>query len=378
MSLDVEVLHQRLTESLARDGHFPSGWGQEVFERVPRHLFAPETVWEWDGAERRWIPVRREHAPQRWAELLYARDAVVTQVDDGRSGLGREATCSISAPAAVLNMLASLEPRPGDRVLEIGTGSGYHTALLCERVGEQHVTSVEIDASLVRRAVEVLADAGYRPHVVWGDGELGWPDGAPYDRLISTAAVRRVPPAWLEQVRPGGEIVTPWFPNYHGRGLIWLRMGDDGTAQGWFHGREAFMPVRGQRAERLDVRAVWAATRQEAVRTGTDLDLNDLDAHGEFALNVRLPGVGCYRQEADGGWFFLSEDSGSWARLSGMAAFRYGSRDLLAEVATAAEWWRANDRPKLFDFGLTVTKDQQHIWLRSPQHIVASEREGSA
>ncbi|WP_059007348.1 methyltransferase domain-containing protein [Streptomyces specialis] len=371
MSADIDVLGRRLTESLARGGHFQAGWTQAVFERVPRHLFAPETVWTWDAATSRWVPVRRGRAPEDWARLVYGEDAVVTQVDDGGMGPGREATSSISAPAAVLNMLASLEPRPGDRVLEIGTGSGYHTALLCERVGEQRVTSVEIDAKLVRAAVRALADAGYRPHVVWGDGELGWPDGAPYDRLISTAAVRRVPPAWLEQVRPGGEIVTPWFPNYHGRGLIWLRMGDNGTAQGWFHGREAFMPVRGQRAERLDVRAVWEATRHEARRAASGPDLRDLDAHGEFALSVRLPGVGCYRQEHDG-WFFLSEDNASWAQLSGGTAFRHGDRDLLAEVAAAVEWWRAHDRPKLFDFGVTVTKDRQDIWLRAPDRIVGA------
>jgi protein-L-isoaspartate O-methyltransferase len=242
MSVDTFALRQRLTESLARDGEFTKEWLREVVERVARHDFVPDMVWTWDGTVSGWVSVERADDPGRWAELVYSTDALVTQIDDGC-----EPTSSVSAPGAVLNMLAWLDPRPGDRVLEIGTGSRYNAALLCERVGDRFVTSVEIDGGLLCRAMRRLQVAGYRPHVVLADGEEGWPAGVPYDRLISTASVRRVPPAWLEQVRPGGEIVTPWFPNAHGRGLIWLRMREDGTARGWFRGGEAFMPVRGQR-----------------------------------------------------------------------------------------------------------------------------------
>ncbi|MGK5531760.1 methyltransferase domain-containing protein [Streptomyces sp. URMC 129] len=369
VDVDMEAPRRRLTEALARGGHFQSGWMEAVFERVPRHLFAPDTVWRRNPAGPGWLPVRWAEDPDLWTEMVYSEHGVVIQLDP----CGREATSVISPPAAVLNMLASLEPRPGERVLEIGTGSGYHAALLCERVGMGLVTSVEIDASLVRRAVRVLADAGYRPHVVWGDGELGWPDGAPYDRLISTSAVRRVPLAWLEQVRPGGEIVTPWYPNYHGRGLMWLRVGEDGTARGWFHGGESFMPVRGQGVTGTDPRQVWAATHSEAERFGgAAVDLSDVDEHGEFALSVLLPGVSHCRQAGDDDWFFLDAegDTVSWARVTPGASFRHGPRDLLTDIDWALDWWRARGRPRLFDFGVTVTKDHQDVWLRTPDRIV--------
>ncbi|MDT0319404.1 hypothetical protein RNC47_13755 [Streptomyces sp. DSM 44918] len=172
MSLDIEEFHQRLTESLADGGHFQQDWQRAAFERVPRHRYAPEVVWEWGGE--RWRPVVREKTPRRWAELVYADAPVVTRIDEAR----QEPTSSISAPAAVLNMVTSLDPQPGDRVLEVGTGSGYNTALLCERVGERGVTSVEVDIGLTHRAGLALRRAGYRPHLVWGDGKVGWRAGA--------------------------------------------------------------------------------------------------------------------------------------------------------------------------------------------------------
>jgi protein-L-isoaspartate(D-aspartate) O-methyltransferase len=375
MSADLQDLRQRLTESLARAGEFQKDWQRSAFERVARHAFAPDTVWVWDEASSAWGSVARAEEPGRWAELVYAAGSLVTQVDDGRTPPGkpgREPTSSISSPGAVLNMLAALDPQLGDRVLEVGTGSGYNAALLCERVGDRFVTTVEIDPALLRTATSRLREAGYRPHVVLGDGEEGWPSSAPFDRLISTASVRHVPAAWLEQVRPGGVIVTPWFPNAHGRGLIWLRMGEDGTARGRVVGGETFMPVRGQRPAPLDVAEVWAATHERAERVVIVPDLGDVDPHGEFALSVRLPGVGCYRQgqgqgqDPHGGWFFVSEDGASWAQLTGGAgAYRHGPRDLLAEVADAVAWWRDHGRPRLHDFGVTVTKEGQEVWPRA-------------
>ncbi|TDC74015.1 protein-L-isoaspartate(D-aspartate) O-methyltransferase [Streptomyces hainanensis] len=368
MSIDIEKFRQWLTKSLAEDGHFQRDWQREAFERVPRHRFAPETVWAWGGEI--WRPVVREEAPCRWAELVYADASVVTQVDDAR----QEPTSSISAPAAVMNMLTSLDPQPGDRVLEIGSGSGYNTALLCERVGERGVTSMEIDIGWMHRAGLTLRSSGRRPHLVWGDGEGGWPAGAPYDRLLSTAAVRRVPAAWLEQVRPGGEIVTPWFPNARGTGLIWLRVQEDGTARGWFHGGEAFMPVRGQGVVPLDVAGIWAATAGEAQRVsgGPSPELDGLDAHGRFALGVWLPGVVCWPQQD--GWFLATDDGGSWARSAGSAWWRHGPRDLVREAADAVGWWQGEGSPSLFDFGITVTGDRQEIWLRSPERVVPNPR----
>lgn len=230
--------------------------------------------------------------------------------------------------------------------------------------------------ALRQRLVRALAEGGYFRHAWMRDVFVRVPRHVFAPGVVwvweesagAWVSVRRVPPAWLEQVRPGGLIVTPWFPNYAGRGLIWLRVREDGSARGWFHGAEAFMPVRGQRVARPDVAAVWEATRDRAERLPTAPDLSDLDAHGRFALGVRLPGVACLAQP--GGWFLLAGDGASWAQISGGCAWRHGPRDLLTEADAAATWWRKHGRPSLFDFGITVTKDEQRIWLHTPDNPV--------
>ncbi|MEU5435329.1 methyltransferase domain-containing protein [Streptomyces sp. NPDC020719] len=363
---DYTSLRQQLTELLAEQGAFRAEWTRPIFERVPRHLFAPDTVYVWH--DERWQPLRQADDPDRWASIVYhLTDAVVTQVDDGhpaKDGSGLVPTSSISCVAAVLNMVTSLDPRPGDATLEIGAGSGYNAAILAERCGEQHVVTMEIDPTLASGARENLARANYAPTVVCGDGEQGYPDRAPYNRLVSTASVRRVPAKWLEQMGPDGEIVAPWLPNERGLGLIWLRMREPGVARGWFHGAETFMAVRGQRQERADLAGIWNATHEGAEETQERHDLGDVNVHGEFALGAILPGVTTYRQ--DGGWFFLAQDRKSWARINGTTVERYGTRDLIRDAADALQWWRAKDRPRLYDFGITATRDEQTLWLEDP------------
>ncbi|WP_274567660.1 methyltransferase domain-containing protein [Streptomyces spiramyceticus] len=94
--------------------------------------------------------------------------------------------------------------------LEIGTATGYVAALLSERLGEELVFSVEIDPPLAHQARQNLATLGYAPTVVVADGEHGWVEAAPYDRLISTCALRRVPYELVRQVKPGGISSRLW------------------------------------------------------------------------------------------------------------------------------------------------------------------------
>src|SRR5215204_4057723 len=128
----------------------------------------------------------------------------------GRPARGRPISSS-SQPAIMAVMLDQLDVRPGQRVLEIGTGTGYNAALLAELVGGSGaVTTVDIDADLVEQAGRNLDAAGVGGvdvvrgdgsaggvDVVRGDGSAGWPDAAPYDRIILTAAARDLAPAWL-------------------------------------------------------------------------------------------------------------------------------------------------------------------------------------
>jgi protein-L-isoaspartate(D-aspartate) O-methyltransferase len=94
------------------------------------------------------------------------------------------------------------------RVLEIGTGTGYNAALLAHRLGSAAVTSVEIDPDLAEQARRALTTSGYLLGVTTADGARGYPPHAPYDRIMSTAAVHQVPYPWIAQTRPGGKILT--------------------------------------------------------------------------------------------------------------------------------------------------------------------------
>jgi protein-L-isoaspartate(D-aspartate) O-methyltransferase len=108
-------------------------------------------------------------------------------------------------------MLGQLDPQPGDRVLEIGAGTGYNAALLAELVSDTgSVTTVDIHPDVTDHARHALAETGYdRVRVVTGDGALGEPDHAPYDKIIVTVGPWDLPPAWFDQLAPGGTLVVP-------------------------------------------------------------------------------------------------------------------------------------------------------------------------
>ncbi|MDP9610031.1 methyltransferase domain-containing protein [Streptomyces demainii] len=176
-------------------------------------------------------PLRRA----RWLAGAYADVPLATRVRDG------ELITSSSQPSLMARMLQALRVRDGDRVLEIGAGTGYNAALLAHRLGEAHVTTLDLDPEITEAARNHLAAAGFRPAVVTGDGARGCPLHAPYDRIIATCAVASVPPAWLGQCRPDALILTPLAT-----GLITLRVADARHAEGRFLATPAyFVPLRG-------------------------------------------------------------------------------------------------------------------------------------
>lgn len=156
-----------------------------AFAAVPRTAFVPPRL-------------------RKWAE----RDAPLP-IGEGQT---------ISQPFVVALMTQALDLHPGDRVLEIGAGSGYQTAILCELTAQpgaepgESVFSIERYSSLARRAGAALRSLGYRPHLRIGDGAEGWPEEAPFDAILLTAA-----PAWLprplwDQLAGGGRLVAPVGP----------------------------------------------------------------------------------------------------------------------------------------------------------------------
>ncbi|MGD0199832.1 MAG: protein-L-isoaspartate(D-aspartate) O-methyltransferase [Bryobacteraceae bacterium] len=157
-----------------------------VLGQVPRHLFIPEALRD-QAYEDHPVPI----------------------------GYGQ----TISQPYIVGLMTELLEPARTHRVLEIGTGSGYQAAVLSRLVG--HVYTIEIVPELARSAEEKLKQLGYENiSVRLGDGYLGWPQEAPFDRIILTAAPPEIPRALLDQLRPGGRLVAPEGSTVWGQELV--------------------------------------------------------------------------------------------------------------------------------------------------------------
>jgi len=172
-----------LVNRLKRQGLRRSPLVEAAFRAVPRHLFLPD------------VPL----------ETVYRDEAIITKVQDGRG------ISSSSQPAIMAIMLEQLDLAPGLRVLEIGAGTGFNAALVAHIVGPTgHVVTVDIDDDIVVGAREHLAAAGFpEVEVVCGDGGLGYAPSAPYDRIILTVGAWDVPPAWWEQLKPGGRLVLP-------------------------------------------------------------------------------------------------------------------------------------------------------------------------
>jgi protein-L-isoaspartate(D-aspartate) O-methyltransferase len=175
---------ERMVEQVASVGRITDHRIAAALREVPRHLFLP-------------------HLPP---ESAYADDAIVTK----RDAEGRPISSS-SQPAMMAIMLDQLGLEPGQRVLEIGAGTGYNAAVMKHLTGLQGtVVSVDIDPGLVEAARGHLASAGY-PDVtlVVADGYEGFGPGAPYDRIIATVGVADLAPAWLDQAAPGARLVVP-------------------------------------------------------------------------------------------------------------------------------------------------------------------------
>jgi protein-L-isoaspartate(D-aspartate) O-methyltransferase len=153
---------------------------------------------------------------------------------------------TISAPSMIAIMLEVADLHRGVSVLEIGCGSGYNGALIAEIVGEENIVTIERIPELAEWGKKNLESAGYTITVVIGDGTLGYPAKAPYDRIISTAAAPRIPAQWIDQLSTGGLIVCPVGSRHWYQELQVLRKEEDGGVGVSYHGGCAFVPLIGE------------------------------------------------------------------------------------------------------------------------------------
>ncbi|MFC5143712.1 methyltransferase domain-containing protein [Streptomyces aureoversilis] len=300
------ALRTELVERLRAAGELTDPRWRRAFAEVPRELFVPVYYAGVVGGYRRLSggdpdPLGHEN----WLVGAYADDPLATRVRDG------ELISSSSQPSLMARMLSALNVQDGHRVLEIGTGTGYNAALLAHRLGDGNVTTVDLDPEITASARDHLTEAGFHPEVVTGDGALGCPWRAPFDRILATCAVSRVPPAWIAQTRPDGLVLAPLAT-----GLIALRVADATHAEGRFLRTPAyFVPLRG----------------------------------GAAAPVPRIRGLPCRLLQSERFRFLLTLTAGA------------------LDPADAHAVWRAEGRPGRERFGVSVAGDAQWAWLDHPE-----------
>jgi protein-L-isoaspartate(D-aspartate) O-methyltransferase len=232
-------LLDQMVDRLKADGHVCSPAVEAAFRAVPRHEFLPD---------------------EPLANVYDQHRAIVTRLDDGVP------VSSSSAPDIMAIMLERLDVEPGDRVLEIGTGTGYNAALLsllATRSGS--VTSIDIDPEVIAAAWPRLRRMAPAVRVVEADGWLGQPERAPFDRIEVTVGVYDLSPHWRDQLREGGVLAVP----------VWLRTGVEALVAFERRGQRlvscgvdpcGFMRLRGPHAgpERYIRMGEWFAMLEDA------------------------------------------------------------------------------------------------------------------
>ncbi|MFK0155282.1 ATP-grasp peptide maturase system methyltransferase [Streptomyces sp. NPDC090499] len=263
---------------LARDGSAADARWLAAVGEVPRHRFVPGFYLAAGETDENglavWEPVTAELDHDRWLAAAYSDATLITQFDDREPDWsapevrhGGAPTSSSTLPSLVLRMWADAEVSEGHTVLEIGTGSGYSTALACERLGSADVTSIDVDPARLAVAADALYGCGYTPTLAVADGRYGyWPE-ARFDRIVAACSFRSVPDALVAQTRPGGKILLTLSGWLYGYARVLLTVGEDGTAEGpLLPGTVSFMSVRAHAAPVFGNPAHWAAGLPEKTR----------------------------------------------------------------------------------------------------------------
>lgn len=364
-ALDWRAHAQRLAGQLVASGDIRTPRWRDAIAAVPRHLLVP-TAYEQDHSGR-WTPWSTVDDLDR----VYSPETLITDIDP--AGI---AVSSSTKPDLMARMLELLDARPGHRVLEVGTGTGYNAALLSHALGDEHVHSVDIDPDLVDAARARLAAIGYRPTLAAVDGAAGLPEHGPYDRIIATCSVPRVPWAWAQQLADDGVILADVKVALSAGNLVRLTRETDGTLTGRFTTRWAgFMAMRHHTAPTIP--GPSPTSRDDATTRPTSMGLARVWETPPlwFLVNLWEPqpiGFGITLDPATrqpSGARYRAED-GSWCEITSRAdrciVTEGGPRRLWSNIEHATTRWRALGEPGWDRLGLTVSADQQTVWVDHP------------
>ncbi|MFJ4877304.1 methyltransferase domain-containing protein [Streptomyces sp. NPDC088745] len=363
---------------LEESGELRPGPVREALLALPRQILMPqayvrrsapdETPPHWDLLD--WTrPADREELLER----LHSGDSVAIQ-HDGEPVLGRAAgprrggamTAMSSTMGMTADLLQLLDLRPGQRVLDVGTGAGVTAAVACFVCGDAGVVTLDIDPHVTAAARERLSALGHQPTAVTGEGTAGRPDAGPYDRIFVSFAVRRVPPALVEQLAPGGRALMTLgtsSPSWPGLAVVDKR--PDGTVEA-----ELCAVESGHRAGAGFDRLFLSASFRDTLTTAdgptrrTRLAPPADTARGMWlALDALHPGL--VRHFGAEHLTIGAPECGSWMRVRAAGDHSWdvttrGPRDIWAEVQDAAARWRAAGEPAAYRIHLD-TDDVQRV-----------------
>ncbi|APU14038.1 MULTISPECIES: methyltransferase domain-containing protein [Actinoalloteichus] len=362
----------RLADELKAAGKLTAPEWRAAVAAVPRHHL---------------VPAYYQHTPDGWVRIdtacetglaaVYSNTVLLTAVEN--IGAGTVIRSSATQPGLMVRMLESLNLRDGQRVLEIGTGTGYNAALMSHRLGDDRVFSVDVEPDLVELARDRLAELGCHPTLVAGDGTAGLPEHAPFDAIIATCAVSAVPWAWVEQTRVGGVILIDLKTAVGAGSLVRLTRIASERAEGRFDPvYAAFMDLRhqaGAAPDQVRVRRDHSDARQRAARLDPRVPWNNLVvwflasfvlgpgiAHGYTGPDTTRPPTAVWIATSDGSWAEITLT----ATDHGHAVAEGGPRRLWSILEDSHRQWLDLGEPGWGRFGLTVTPDRQTLWLDQP------------
>ncbi|MGK5626956.1 methyltransferase domain-containing protein [Streptomyces sp. URMC 123] len=343
----------------------------DAVSNTPRHLLIPRW-WERvpNSPAEEWELIAPTSGSPAHLKAAFSDKTLITRVgplhadhaQPDERGTGSP-TSSSTLPGLVVSMLHRLHLKPGQAYLDVGFGSGYSAALAGRRLGDENVTSVDVDSYLVKAGRSRLAEFGRTPHVEAIDATGPIP-GGDYDGIMATVGVRPVPETWLRALRPGGRLVTTIANTAL---LVTAEMGEDGVARGNVEPDSAtFMETR-QGADyppRLDT--VFAAAREAE---GDDVRATDgpiPHLWQEWALTwlfeLDTPGTETRAAADDKGGrivWLLSAD-GSWARAEGDktgTVHQSGRRRLWDDLERVRRKWEERNRFPLHHMSVTLSPD---------------------
>lgn len=340
-----------MVDALVAGGRVRSGAVEEALRAVPRHLFLPD----------------------RTPAAAYADEAVAVQRVDG------VATSSASQPSMMAIMLEQLGLAAGQRVLEIGAGTGYNAALMARIVGPTgSVTTLDIDPGLIASAAGHLAAAGIGGiALVCADGALGYPPAAPYDRIVLTVGAADVRPEWAAQLAPGGRLLVPLAVRGSQLSTA-LDLGPDGVLRSDSVRGCAFIRLRGlglavdpvvelpggaalhlpSDGPGADPAALAAALLEPGAPVPLPVELNAADVFDGFGLWLALtePGAGRLWQAEQVSNALCSSAGLAVVELAGIRVLPFGTAggELARRILAALDAWHGAGAPQAPDWRITV------------------------